>query len=421
MSYLKIFFRRKNLLFIPAIIGLALGITAGILMPKQYQSTAVLLVQEGKSDNPLFDKLAVATTVQERMSTIKESMLGWNSLVELVKRLKMDKNIANPQEYEELILGVRRKLAIKIRAQNIIDITYTGEEAVLTRDIVQNITDIFINKNVEIQNRETSDAINFIEHQLLLYKGKIKSAEIAKYKDELDGLLLDATEEHPRVKQLREQIRAKEEELAKENLQYAEDSALKQTETNNPLIQEIKKALSEMQGKTDSANAAANPASSDTEIYRMMLLNQLDSVLARDVDVNTKIYNMLLERLETAKITKSLQSSKEGTRYTVLDPARVPLRPSKPNRLLIAFAGLVLGLGSGLAFVFGTEFLDKSFIDVEEAKVFLGMPLVGAISKITTERDLRAKRVKEMFMYAITISGGIVIVLMALTIAPLIK
>lgn len=422
MSYLKIFFRRKNLLFIPALIGIALGVSASILLPKQYDSTAVLLVEEGKTDNPLFDKLAVATTVAERMSTIKESMLGWNSLVELVKRLHMDKDVKSPQEYEQLILGIRSRLSIRIRSQNIIDITYTGDDPVLTRDVVQNITDIFINKNVEIQNQETSDAINFIQQQLKLYKGKIKSGELAKYKDELTLLLVDATEEHPRVKQLREQINAKEEELSKENIQFAEDTIARESQqADNPIIQEIQKALTEIESKKESPSAVTPDGSAGSDLYRVMLLNQLDNVLARDENVNTKIYNMLLERLETAKITKSLQSSKEGTRYTILDPARVPLRPSKPNRLLVAIAGLIIGLGSGLVFVFAGEFLDKSFIDVEDAKVYLGMPLLGAISKITTELDLRARGFRVFWMYAITISACIVIVLAAFTVAPLLK
>ncbi len=45
--------------------------------------------------------------------------------------------------------------------------------------IVKNVTDIFIGRNVLAQNPETSDAIKFIEAQLHVYLGKIKSAEIA--------------------------------------------------------------------------------------------------------------------------------------------------------------------------------------------------------------------------------------------------
>ncbi len=44
-----------------------------------------------------------------------------------------------------------------------------------------------------------------------------------------------------------------------------------------------------------------------------MVMDKIDTVMARDVNVNEAIYNNLLQRLETAKITQRLQSSKEGT------------------------------------------------------------------------------------------------------------
>ena len=53
----------------------------------------IILVHEGKTDNPIFNKLAVSTTIEQRMSGIRESILGWESLKELVKRLKLDRDL----------------------------------------------------------------------------------------------------------------------------------------------------------------------------------------------------------------------------------------------------------------------------------------------------------------------------------------
>src|SRR3989338_4766884 len=92
LSYLKIFFRRKKLLIIPSFIGLVLGICTAILLPREYESYTIILVEEGKTDNPLFDRLAVSTTVQQRMIGIRESIMGWYSLTELIKRLDLDKD-----------------------------------------------------------------------------------------------------------------------------------------------------------------------------------------------------------------------------------------------------------------------------------------------------------------------------------------
>jgi len=417
LNYLKIFFRRKELLLIPTFAGLILGICTAMILPKEYMSSTILLVEEGKTDNPLFDKLAVSTTVQERMSTIRESMLGWNSIVKLVKRLNMDKNIRTTRDLEDLIHSIRDNVIIKLRGRNLIDLSYVGRDAVKTQAVVQNITNIFIERNVAIQNQETSDAIIFIEEQLKVYRGKIKSAEIAAFKDQLNTLLVDSTEFHPQVKQLRDRIEAKENELKKENLKFTENINL-DTTTNSPLIKEIKNALDNIDEKTSIATPSGVIGS---EYYKVMLIDKLDNVMARDVGVNNNIYNMLLQRIETAKITQRLQSSKEGTRYTIIDPPRIPLDPIKPNKPLVAFIGFLAGVIVGIGLIVGFEFLDQSFLDVEEAKHFFGMPLLGAISKINTSENIRKEKEKTGWMYSLTIVTGIVMIILTTAISNFMK
>ncbi|MBF0522918.1 MAG: hypothetical protein HQL24_07695 [Candidatus Omnitrophica bacterium] len=417
INYLKILFMRKHLIIIPGLLGLFLGICASMILPKEYSSSTTLLVEEGKSDNPLFDKLAVATSIGQRVDTIKESMLGWNSLVELVKRLKMDKDVKTSQDYEDLILGIRKKMSIRLKSRNIIQLSYLGKDPLNVRDVVKNITEIFIDRNLRIQNGETADAIVFMEGQLRIYKGKVKSSEIAAIKDQLNALLVDSTEMHPAVKQLREQLRVKEEELRKENLEYTEDSSNK-VATGNPLITEIKKALDNIEGKSSGSLSAENKPE---DIYKVMLIDKLDSAVARDENVNTKIYNMLLERLEIAKMTQRLQMSNEGTRYTILDPPRVPLTPSKPNKVLVTFIGLILGVGIGAGLVFLMEFLDRSFLDVEEASKFFEVPLIGAISRIVTVDIIRIRKERIMWLYVLTSISGFALMMVAQTLSKFVQ
>jgi uncharacterized protein involved in exopolysaccharide biosynthesis len=415
LNYLKIFFRRKELVLIPAFIGLVLGACTGILLPKKYKSSTVILVQEGKSDNPLFEKLAVSTTVEQRLAGIRETILGWTSLSELVKRLDLDKDVRTKLEFEELIKNIQKNIKIRLRGGNILYLDYVGEDPEQTQAVVKNITDIFISKNQEAQDLETADAILFIEEQLHVYRGKIKSAEIAQLQERLDALLLDSTVKHPLVKELQEQIRAKKDVLKKENLEYTENADLR-TQDTKPMIAEIKQALDTLEGQT-----LAKKTNSKTPDSMLTLNLDLEKVVARDVNVNEQIYNMLLQRLETAKITQRLQSSKEGTHYRIIDPPRIPLSPFKPNRILIALVGMFLGTVGGAGLVLATEFLDKSFIDVEEAKEYLGVALFGAISKINTPESLKREREKERWLYGLTFVVGVVMVAVTLQISHFIK
>lgn len=422
MNYLKIFFRRKEYFIIPVFIGLIFGICASIILPKKYQSATILLIEDGKSDNPLFDKLAVSTTVHQRLTTIRESMLGWNSLVTLVKRLELDKGIKTPQEFEKLILKIREDIQIKLRGRNIIDLSYIGKTPENTQAIVKNITEIFIERNVDIQNQETADAIQFIEEQLKVYRGKIKSAEIVQLQDQLNELLVDSTERHPRVKKLRDELNAKQEELERDNLEFTENAML-DSGTTKPIIQEIRRALDNVDGGAGTVGAATQKEGGnlDKDTYKLLLIDKLDNVLARDVAVNNQIYNTLLQRAETAKITQRLQSSKEGTRYTVLDPPRLPLKPIKPNKVLVTLAGMFMGIVAGAVLVFALEFLDKSFIDVEEANRFFGTPLLGAISRINTETSLRKQRERLSWLYSLVLLGGIIAIVVTTALSTVIS
>ncbi|MCK5178252.1 MAG: hypothetical protein KAR32_01880, partial [Candidatus Omnitrophica bacterium] len=233
----------------------------------------------------------------------------------------------------------------------------------------------------------------------------------AKSQEQLNNLLIDSTERHPLVRELQGQITAKRAELKKENLEYTENIQFEEQQTR-PMIDEIKKALDSLEGKTMRQGATNQQTDS-----KVMVNVNLEKVLARDVGVNEQIYNMLLQRIETAKITQRLQSSKEGTRYEIIDPPRIPLKPFKPNRALVAFVGLFLGAMAGVGLVLSSEFLDKSFIDVEEAKEYLGVALFGAISKINTPESLRREKEKHRWLYGLTFVVGIVIIIATVTLA----
>ena len=411
-GYLRMFFRRKWTLIIPAFIGLVLGICLSIMLPKIYKSNTTVLVQEGKSDNPLFSNIAIASTMTQRSQEIRETILGWESLVKLVRRLHLDQNVKTSLEFERLILKLRKDITIDLREANIIDLSYATDDPLKAQAVVQNVTDIFIERNVSIQNKETSDAIKFIEEQLHVYLGKIKSAEIAQLKDKLNLLLIDSTEDHPMVKELRAQINQKMQELKKDDLQYSEDAKLS-SDSTRPMIDQIQKTLDSIGGdKTAADSAKAEVQGDDKDLYKVVLIDKLDNVMARDVNVNETIYNTLLQRLETAKITQRLQSSQEGTKYTIIDPPRVPLAPIEPNVPLIIMIGFFLGLAIGGSLILMFEFLDRSFLDVQEASEFLGVPLLGVISKINTEESLsEAKEMNRWILFWMLSAGALMVAL----------
>ena len=414
-DYLKIFFRNKWLIIAGAWVGLVIGIVFSLTLPPKYESSAVILVQEEKAINPLMQGLAVSSSVEDRMKTIKEQLLGWNSLVSLTKKLNLDKQINSQKDFEQLILKLRNNIIVQVRAANLIRISYIGSNPQETQLIAKTMTDILLEENMRAQTKETDVAINFITEQLDLYKRKIKESEVAELEDQLKKLLVDSTEEHPLVKELRQKIATTNKELASGEYEVSVAGKPVNSAAAEALRKELDKMTKEASGDLSESSQNPNaPTDPNAAIYKLMLMDKVDSALARDTKVNENIYNLLLQKLETAKITQRLEASKEGTRYTIIDPPRLPLSPSKPKKPLVIFLGIFAGICLGVGLIFAREFLDSSFLDLEEAKTILGVTILGAISRLTTQDEIDKEKAQRKKLITIGVIASVSLLIIAL-------
>ena len=82
----------------------------------------------------------------------------------------------------------------------------------------------------------------------------------------------------------------------------------------------------------------------------------------------------------------------KGERFSLVEPAVAPSAPDKPNRVLIAGAGVAGGLGAGLGFIVLLELLNRSIRRPSELSAHLGIQPFATIPYIRTGRELRWKR-----------------------------
>lgn len=410
LSYLQIFFRRKWLFIIPLIIGFCISFFIANALPKIYESYTVMLIEEEKLDNPIISGLAVSTSAAQRMRNLREQIMGWNRLVKLAEKLNLTKDIKDQRQFENLILNdLRKNIYVTMRGSNLVRVAFQGENPERTQLTVKTITDSFIEENISSQNKESDVGISFLEEQLKIYKNKINASEVAELEDQLKNLLVDSTEEHPMVKDLRQKIAKLRVDLPTDQEIAIENPNFLKNPLYTKLKQDLEKEISTIKTARIQPGASLDTAQpSDDSLYKVAFLS---SILARDMNVNQQIYNMILQRLETARISKRLEASKEGTRYTVLDPPRIPLAPIKPNKLLVTLLGAFLGGALGAGIIVLMEFVDTSFIGVDEAKAILKLPILGAISKITTTEDIAWEKSKSTMRLGISISAGAAFIL----------
>jgi len=412
MDYLSIVFKRKWLIIVPIFIATSIGIIAANTLPKIYESSTLVLVEEGKVINPLIQGLAVSTSMAQRLGILREQILGWDRVNQLITELDLAKDVKTQEEFEDLVKELRKKIIVRLKGRNIVGIAFQGRNPREAMNIVRTITDIFIAENVRQQSKETDDAISFINDQLELYRRKLKQADIAVMEEKLNDLLIDSTQKHPMVVDLNRKIDVAKTELEEGNYQIDTSGMSESTSEMAALQEELKGIREELVtsgfgNDEQGANRSKLSGATDEKLYKLLLLDRVDRVTKRDENVNNMLYNELLKRLETAKITQRLEASKDGTRYTLLDPARLPLKPVKPNKPMVLLMSMFLGACCGTGFVFAAEVFDHSFLGVDEAKSFLDLPMLGAISKIVTQGDIRAQRFHTVKMASLTVLTSI--------------
>ena len=98
-------------------------------------------------------------------------------------------------------------------------------------------------------------------------------------------------------------------------------------------------------------------------------------MLKHDVDTNRQIYEVMLQRVKESSITSALKAEN----VLVIDPAKAPLRPYKPNLPMNAGGGLVFGLMLGVAGIVIRSKADGCVQEPGDAGMLLGVPELGMI------------------------------------------
>jgi polysaccharide chain length determinant protein (PEP-CTERM system associated) len=108
-------------------------------------------------------------------------------------------------------------------------------------------------------------------------------------------------------------------------------------------------------------------------------------LLSRDYEHLKLNYQSLLDKKMKAQMSENLERKQQGEQFKVLDPARIPERPFKPDRNRILLMGALIGLGLGLGLTWFREFMDQSFRTVSDVEEYLGIPVLATIPNLKEE------------------------------------
>jgi hypothetical protein len=133
------------------------------------------------------------------------------------------------------------------------------------------------------------------------------------------------------------------------------------------------------------------------------------ALITRDYETTRDMFRSLLAKHGEADIAAELEQRQKGEHFRVIEPARLPERPTGPNRVRLLLVGLALALGAAGVAVVLAEQVDTSYRRADELRATAGVPVLSTIPRIVTEADrLSTLRQRRLVMGAV--AGGLLLV-----------
>jgi succinoglycan biosynthesis transport protein ExoP len=114
--------------------------------------------------------------------------------------------------------------------------------------------------------------------------------------------------------------------------------------------------------------------------------------LQAQVENDRGMYNSFLQQSAAAQIAEAFANAKVSGRFSVLEPANLPLKPSKPNRLMLIVLAVLVGGMIGIGTVMVVEHHDQSVKDADELEDLLGLPVLGVVPRVEELDRSRRRR-----------------------------
>ncbi len=333
--------------------------------------------------------------VQSFLTIFVESSLGSNRKDSDVAQKFIDEQI---REYEARLVEAEDRLK-EFKQKNVGLMPGSGgdyfsqlkaaqSQLILTQE---RLTEV-IKRREEIKNQMSEEDQNIgLSPSANIFSGGLAhplDGRIAEMEKRLDELLLNYTQRHPDVistidtmERLKNQRQSELDQAIEDNPEVANSSPLLQ----NPVYQQQKISLGQAEAEIASLEVRLEKAKQNVERLEQ-LVDTVPAVeaemkrLNRDYSIVKGNYEQLLNRRESAQMAQKAEASGDGVQFKVIEPARIALEPSGPNRPLFLSIVLLAGIGAGVAMAFFLSQLKQTFDTRVSLREALDLPVLGSIA-----------------------------------------
>ncbi|MFZ2631253.1 MAG: polysaccharide biosynthesis tyrosine autokinase [Desulfosalsimonadaceae bacterium] len=360
-----------------------------------------------------------------------------------VQTVKQDK-----AEKEEKFLSLAKLVRNGITVQNkpeageIVNVSFSSTNPVFAADIVNTVVSAYKQFLMAMKLESTSQTIEWMKANSDTERAKLESSERAlrEYKKKHDIYTIDDQEaifpgkisqistnlteaqaevneleslyreinrispeqalnlpviaENETIKELRQQILAKEQEIIglsksigqkhPKMVRADKDLNSMKTKLNNEIkdvIQSVKNRYEVAKQKAKSIQALLDNTKQNAALMSDKLIQY--EILNRDVEVHRLLYDRLLSRIKEYNVTEKEQD----VDVWIVENADIPAAPITKGPFRILLIGIFISLAAGIGLGFFLDYMDNTVKTSEDAEARLGIPVLGMVPLMKDNKD----------------------------------
>ncbi len=421
------------LVFIPILF---IGLAFIFLSTRQYESNAKLLVKFGQDARP---EVSINSGYQSGLSAEEKRGLVLSNvnilasrdiaqtLLEKITIEKVYPDIQKEDVFDDIkmtyaIKSLQKDLEIETESDaGVIKINFFNKDAQISQIVLKELISLFLEKQSEVFGNPQMDVLR---EQADISKQKLDEATQKLYDFKTESGIASIDEELTLLLQQRGDFAGYMSRRAvgttginnQNNFSALPAQLSKSGDTSRlPVVEDKQKKIDELKSKEaellltykpDSQvikNIRKNIAIEESGLNKAVeaLNNQIQDLdyqiaqkqkarvtydeLSREVALLDDAFKIAQSRLQAAEVNNDLNQRKI-TRISVIEEPSLPIKPSKPNKIIILILTLLFATSFGAALAFAIEILDSSFNRPEQLSRALSKPVLASFANWSKER-----------------------------------
>ena len=415
------------------------ALVVSLLLPKQYTAEAVIAIDTVKLD-PISNLPMSGQLIPGYLATQVDILTSHETALKVVDMLHLDQYAEAKEQFAEAAGGkgslrdwladnLLKNLDVKpSRESNAITLSYTSPDPAFSSALANNFVEAYKQVIIDIRTSSAQQNNLFFRKQIDELQKKLEQAQgaLSAYQQQ-EGIV--ATDERmdietQRLAEISSQLVAAQTQSIDANSRSQNQQGVAPDVLNNPLIQQQKSMVAQLEGKFRQIAAKEGPnhpqyqqaqaelgaaraqlanlikqytaglsSSAENAEQRLAKLQQAQAeqkrrvlqlkeqrarldILQRGVDNAQRIYDLAMQKLAES----AMESNSDATNVAVLKAAPEPTKHSSPKLLINLILALFLGglLGTGFALLL--ELQDRRIRSAADLEQLLKLPVLADLS-----------------------------------------